>query len=228
MEIVDCQEWENDNCNRVRFIRVEITDLRQTIFDIISDLNDLSWINKFEQEYKRESFLARAKTTADALSYQIQQEQADTVTEDTGEYIVSEASRLSIVKQWNYLSIPLAELLGRKLTGNPGFDFFTVNENDIIIFGEAKYSTSNNAYGRAFRQVDEFIDLKKDIADLKLIDDFCDEQALNNVIRNIKGFAIGFSSKKIATEDLVKNIKANTHYTKLSYYPEIIIVAVNI
>ena len=126
MKIVDCQEWENDNCNRVRFIRVEITDLRQSIFDIISALNDLSWINKFEQEYKRESFLARAKTTADALSYQIQQEQADTVTEDTGEYIVSEASRLSIVKQWNYLSIPLAELLGRKLTGNPGFDFFTV------------------------------------------------------------------------------------------------------
>lgn len=228
MIVVDRYELQIGKCKRVHFIRVDVADLSVTILDIISSLNDLSWINKFDKSYKKESFLARAKPTADALSRQLLSNHGDKITKETGEYIVSEVSRKSIIQEFDYLAIPLSELLGRKLTGNPGFDFFTVNDCNTIIFGEAKYLSNQNAYGSAFAQVVKFIDLKKDIADLKLIDDFCNDVALNKVVKGDKGFAIGFSAKTDSTEDLITNITRNKNFLELLKYEEIIIVAVNI
>lgn len=228
MKVIDKQKINVGNGAKVLFIRVDIPDLSKTILDIITTLNDMSWINNFDKEYTKQSFMARAIPTAEAISNQLLQNQNDDVTEDTGEYVVSEASRDSIINEFNYLSIPLAELLGRKKKGNPGFDFFTVNDCNTIIFGEAKYSSNQNAYGRAFSQVAQFIDLKKDIADLNLISNFCDDNALNKVPKGEKGFAIGFSAKTETTENLLKNIKKNKNFLKLLKYEEIIIVAVNI
>lgn len=228
MNIIDNIEFNLDNCQRIRFLRVEIKDLNKTILQIIETLNDMSWINKFDEKYKKESFLSRAVPTAEKLSLQLQNNIDDEITKETGEYVVSEISRQSIVNEFNYLSIPLAELLGRKVTGNPGFDFFTVNDNSTIIFGEAKYLSSQNAYGKGFSQVAKFIDIKKDISDLKLIEDFCSIESLNKVIAGGKGFAIGFSAKQDSTDSLLKNIKANQDFLKILRYEEILIVAVNI
>lgn len=228
MKIIDNIEFSLDNCQRIRFLRVEIKDLNKTILQIIETLNDMSWINKFDEKYKKESFLSRAVPTAEKLSLQLKNNIDDEITKETGEYVVSEISRQSIVNEFNYLSIPLAELLGRKVTGNPGFDFFTVNDNSTIIFGEAKYLSSQNAYGKGFSQVAKFIDIKKDISDLKLIEDFCSIESLNKVTSGGKGFAIGFSAKQDSTDSLLKNIKANQDFLKILKYEEILIVAVNI
>lgn len=228
MTVVDHCRFQIGKCKKIHFIRVDVTDLSDTILDIISSLNDLSWINKFDKNYKKESFLSRAKPTANFLSSQLLNNKEDRITEETGEYIVSELSRKSIIQELDYLSIPLSELLGRKMTGNPGFDFFTVNGCNTILFGEAKYLSNQNAYGKAFSQVVKFISLKKDIADLKLIDDFCNDDALDKASKGGKGYAIGFSAKNDHTEKLIKNIKRNKDFQNLLTYEEIIIVAVNI
>ena len=228
MKIIDNLQFEFNECKNIHFIRVEIEDLNETILNIIESLNDLSWINKFDDEYTKACFLARAIPTAKVLSKQLTENCSDQITQETGEYVVSEISRKSIIEKLNYLSIPIAELLGRKKKGNPGFDFFTVNDTNIIIFGEAKYVASQNAYGRGLCQIAEFINQKKDIADLKLIEDFCNKDSLNNVINGKKGFAVGFSAKHETTEALINNIKRNRDFLKLLQYEEIIIVAVNI
>lgn len=228
MKIIDKITFKLNECQKVHFIRVEITNLNNTILSIIESLNDMAWINKFDNNYTKESFLARAIPTANELSKQLLESKDDKITNETGEYVVSEISRKSIVENLNYASIPLAELLGRKKKGNPGFDFFTTNDNNTIIFGEAKYLSSQNAYGRGFSQVTKFIDLKKDIADLKLIDDFCNKDSLNKVTQGEKGFAVGFSAKQESTTNLLANIKKNKDFLTLLKYEEIIVVAVNI
>lgn len=89
------------------------------------------------------------------------------LTKDAGEYVVSELAREAIVSELNYLDIPLAELLGKKISGNPGFDFHSQNNaTNTVIFGEAKYVTAHSGYPRAIDQIKAFVDDKKDIADI--------------------------------------------------------------
>lgn len=228
MKVIKNIELNLDKSSKIRFLRIEIEDLNKTILQIIEVLNDMSWISKFDDAYKKSCFLSRAVPTAKLLAFKLRNNNDDKITEEIGEYVVSEISRQSIVKELSYLSIPLAELLGRKKTGNPGFDFFTVNDNDTLIFGEAKYESSQNAYGKGFSQVAEFIELEKDISELNLIEGFCNKSTLNKVINGEKGFAIGFSAKKTPTDLLIKNIKANRDFLKISKYEELLIVAVNI
>ncbi len=152
----------------------------------------------------------------------------DEITKDSGEYIVSEIARKIIENELKYKYVPLAELLGREKSGNPGFDFHTENHNEVLIFGEAKYSSSINSYGVGLKQVVRFIEEKKDLKDLLELRDFIDPKVLNNASTGIKGFAIGFSSKDTSSSLLIKNIIKNTDYQKLRSYDEVLLVAVNI
>ena len=122
----------------VTFIRVETEDLSVTIKDIITVLSNLSWISKFDNEYVRSSFEVRAKDTAEYLARNLKLNKDDSVTSNTGEYVVSELAREAIVQKLGYLDIPLAELFKEQVVGNPGFDYYSANSEDIIVFGEAK------------------------------------------------------------------------------------------
>lgn len=95
--------------NNITYIRIEPEDLSVTISDILVSLSDLSWIAKFDQSYIRNSFLKRAKDTANYLANKILKEDEDTITEDSGEYVVSELARETLVSELDYMDIPLAE-----------------------------------------------------------------------------------------------------------------------
>ena len=163
MKIIDSKKIDLDE--RITFIRVEPGDLIEMIETIINELSNLSWIAKFDQEYIRTSFDKRASDTAKYLAENIKLNKCDQVTGDTGEYIVSEVARKIIVTHLGYLDIPLAELFKEQLIGNPGFDYYSANKEEIIIFGEAKYISDRNAYGRGMEQVSRFIEEKQDISD---------------------------------------------------------------
>ena len=125
-------------------------------------------------------------------------------------------------------NIPLAELRKEKVSGNPGFDYHSENKNNIIIFGEAKYVAGQNAYGRALKQVVEFIDAKKDLKELTELTSFVSNEAIKNANLERKGYAIGFSSYSTSSEDLISNIRKSKHFKKIIRYEEIVIVAVDI
>ena len=140
----------------------------------------------------------------------------------------SEIARETIINGLEYSDIPLAELRKEKVSGNPGFDYHSENKNNIIIFGEAKYVAGQNAYGRALKQVVEFIDAKKDLKELTELTYFVSNEAIKNANLERKGYAIGFSSYSTSSEDLISNIRKSKHFKKIIRYEEIIIVAVDI
>ncbi len=228
MKIHDFIRLDNVNHDRVTFIRIEPLNLQKTLTDIINTLSDLSWLNAFDQEFFRESFQARAEPTIADIVNKLQSPISDELTEDSGEYVVSELTRQAIINNLKYLELPLAELYSKQVSGNPGFDFHTQNECNTLIFGEAKYSSLKNAYGTGLKQVVDFIDEKKDLKDLADLHNFIDIKTLNKAANGIKGFAVGFSSKTIATKKLINNIIKNNDFQKLLDYEEIVLVAVNV
>lgn len=228
MRVLNVRKIDASNHNRVTFIRVEPTDLQATLTDIINTLSDISWISRFDEEYIREGFRARALPTIRDITEKLNTSSSDKVSSDAGEYVVSELSRNAIISQLKYLSVPLTELYSKQVSGNPGFDFHTQNDCETLIFGEAKYLSGQNAYGTGLRQVVEFIDDEKDIKDIPDLRDFVSQKALKKVSQGTKGFAIGFSAKSTPSDILIAHIIENKDYKTLLTYEEIVLVAVNI
>ena len=228
LKVLVHQKIDIEKHDNVTFIRIEPTELKQTIQDIIISISDLSWIDQFNELYIRDSFLERAKPTIADIEQKLLHCIDDSISSDAGEYIVSELSRQAIIECLMYTCIPIAELFLKQKSGNPGFDFHASNDCNILIFGEAKYSSTDNAYGVGLTQVNDFIKNKKDIKDLVDLKDFFNNLILDNANKGKKGYAIAFSSKSISSHQLIKNIIRNKNYNKLLKYHEIILVAVNI
>jgi len=213
----------------ITFIRINPNDIALTLREVFESIANLSWINKFDDNYTRRSFSARAEKTINYIAENIIKATDDTITSESGEYVVSELARKSIVSELNYLDIPLAELIKSKKIGNPGFDFYSENNENIILFGEAKYLSNKSAYGSAFSQIVQFINEERHITDLVEIDKFYGEKALENVSdNNEQGFVAAFASRNTVSEVLINQIKKNRNYAKLSKHRELICVAVNI
>ena len=157
MKVLECKKIDVENYNSITYIRIDPENLSVTIRDIITSLSNLSWIAKFDKSYIRNSFFKRAEDTAEYLADKILKDDGDKITEDSGEYVVSELAREALVIELKYLDVPLAELFKEQVSGNPGFDFYSANKEKVIIFGEAKYSSGRNAYGIGMEQVDRFI-----------------------------------------------------------------------
>ena len=223
-QIIDREQIEP----HILFIRIEPTDIKITLLDIFKSLSDLAWISSFDKPYMQNAFQVRAEETIEYIGDNIINKSYDKITSDTGEIVVSELSRLTVINEMDYLDIPLAELLKSQAVGNDGFDFFSKSLNKIILFGEAKYSSSRNAYGAAFEQISRFEKIKQDVSDIKEIVDFYCEDSLNNHTNGKKGFIASFASKTTSTNTIINGIKRNSDYNNLKNFEEIICIAVNV
>lgn len=212
----------------ILFIRIEPEDIKVTLRDVFKSLSDIAWISEFDKPYIQNAFQVRAEETIDYIGNNIIANSEDKITSDTGEIVVSELSRLTVINELRYLDIPLAELIKSQAVGNDGFDFFSKSLEKIILFGEAKYNSRDNAYGSAFKQIAHFERIKQDVSDIKEIADFCCEDSLNNHNNGKKGYIASFASKTTATNNIVKGIKRNADYNNLKKFEEIICVAVNV
>lgn len=213
---------------KVTFIRITPTDISMTLREVFQSLSELSWISAFDDEYIRESFNQRANDTITYIAENIITNEESEITSNSGEYVISELARKTIVEQKGYLDIPLAELFKIKDVGNHGFDFYSKNNDLIILFGEAKYVANQSAYGRAFKAITKFIENKQDVSDIADIDRFCCQQSKQKFQSGQKGYIAAFASKQISTDRLIQNIRRNTDYNSLIAYNELICVAVDI
>lgn len=228
MRILECTKIDEGNHSNIRFIRIDPENLSVTIKDIIASFSDMSWISKFDEEYVKKSFSKRAEASAQYLADKMKKGVEDGVTKDTGEYVVSELARQALVNELKYLDIPLAELFKEQISGNPGFDFYSANLEQIIIFGEAKYNSRQNAYGKGMEQVNRFIVEEQDISDLNDIDKFFEDSSLSKAASGEKAYAVAFAAKATKSEDIVKGIVSNKYYSNLATYKEVIYLAVNV
>ncbi|MDB4227980.1 hypothetical protein N9785_00245 [Flavobacteriaceae bacterium] len=212
----------------ITFIRIEPTDINITLSDVFKSISDIAWISDFDKKYTRDSFEIRAVETINYIAKNIIAEADNEITKDTGEIVVSELSRLAVINEMGYLDIPLAELFKTQSVGNDGFDFFSKNLDKVILFGEAKFNSRQNAYGAAFEQIARFENQKQDVSDINDIAEFCCEESLNNHSQGKKGFIASFASKTTSSENMINAIKRNTNYNKLVGFEEIICIAVNV
>ena len=155
---------------KVTFLRIVPNGKRQTLDDIFTKLSDLSWINRMTPPALHKSFEVRAQRTLDKLVEIINNSatlpMVDAVVTDAAEYIVSVLAQEAVVRELGYREIPLPEVYKQQKSQNPGFDFIVVNARDVVLFGEAKFETGNNAYGSALSQIVRFVAEQNDIADL--------------------------------------------------------------
>ena len=228
MKVLECKKIDVENYNSITYIRIDSENLSVTIRDIITSLSNLSWIAKFDKSYIRNSFFKRAEDTAEYLADKILKDDGDKITEDSGEYVVSELAREALVIELKYLDVPLAELFKEQVSGNPGFDFYSANKEKVIIFGEAKYSSGRNAYGIGMEQVDRFIREGQDVSDLNDIDKFFEEESLKLADNGDKAYAIAFAAKGTASDMIIKGIIRNKHYKDIAINKEVIFLAVNV
>ena len=157
----------------ILFIRIEPTDIKVTLRDVFNSLSNLAWISDFDKPYIQDAFQVRAEETVNYISNNIIVQSDDKITSDSGEVVVSELSRLAVISEMGYLDIHLAELIKSQAVGNDGFDFFSKNMNKVILFGEAKFNSRQNAYGAALEQIERFERIKLDVSDIKEIVEFC-------------------------------------------------------
>jgi hypothetical protein len=228
LKVLECKKIDVENYNSITYIRIDPENLSVTIRDIITSLSNLSWIAKFDKSYIRNSFFKRAEDTAEYLADKILKDDGDKITEDSGEYVVSELAREALVIELKYLDVPLAELFKEQVSGNPGFDFYSANKEKVIIFGEAKYSSGRNAYGIGMEQVDRFIREGQDVSDLNDIDKFFEEESLKLADNGDKAYAIAFAAKGTASDMIIKGIIRNKHYKDIAINKEVIFLAVNV
>ncbi len=229
MKIVEHRQIQNDGKAKVQFLRIDPEDLSVTLSEILSALMNLSWLSKFDTDYEIAAFRSRANKTISDIQDKFSKSIDDKITKDAGEYVVSELAREAIVSQLNYLDIPLSELLGKKKSGNPGFDFHSQNmDTDTVIFGESKYVASTTAYSTALPQMVDFIRDGKDIEDLPELKPFCTAAALHRAYNGNKGFAAAFSAKSTSSDRIIQNIINRQDYQSLLSYEEVILVAVNL
>ena len=228
MKVLECKKIDVENYNSITYIRIDPENLSVTIRDIITSLSNLSWIAKFDKSYIRNSFFKRAEDTTEYLADKILKDDGDKITEDSGEYVVSELAREALVIELKYLDVPLAELFKEQVSGNPGFDFYSANKEKVIIFGEAKYSSGRNAYGIGMEQVDRFIREGQDVSDLNDIDKFFEEESLKLADNGDKAYAIAFAAKGTASDMIIKGIIRNKHYKDIAINKEVIFLAVNV
>lgn len=215
--------------DHITFVRINPTDIKLTLRHVFDSIANTAWISSFDQEYIRNSYSQRAIDTIEYISAKIIREDDDSITSDSGECVVSELARKTVVEQMGYLDMPLGELIKYKTYGNHGFDFFTINNEKVILFGEAKYLSSQTAYGNAFKQIVKFESIeKKDVKDIAEIDRFCCEESKTNHANGSKGFMAAFSSKNTSTDDLIVGIKRNIDYNKIKKFDELICIAVDL
>lgn len=227
-DVVTYQQLPNNGI----YIRVQVVDQAISLHNIFQSLIDTSWTNAFFSniEWLRLSMSHRAAITVNKICTDFNNGVNPVINRDTGEKMVSEISRRTLVEDFQYWDMPIAELFKQKADGNPGFDFHTITPiNDVLMFGEAKYVTGKTAYNSAMNQIGRFITEGKDMRDLAEVSHFMpSEVPLNNIVNNIKGYIAAFSIHGEKDQDIISKITSHNNYDMLSNYYQFIAIGVDL
>lgn len=226
-EKIDMADYEIKTSCDVYGVHIKVSDIDTRADEMIETLANTDWINPLPAT-KKVTFKATSKRTIVKLSENIRNRiNEDKLTEDFGEYLVSDTALKTLEKIYNHIRVPLAELLKEKLTGNPGFDFHSETETKFISFGEAKYSGNSSPYNKALKQIKDFISLEKDNAEINVLENFVSESATTNFLAGDKAFSAAFSLND-DPKKMIKNALLNKHLKQLLGHKELYLIGVEI
>ena len=140
----------------------------------------------------------------------------DALGAEFGEVMVSIGSSRALNKILHHISLPIAELWKPQLKQNEGFDFHTTCTDNLINFGEAKFSASINPHGNAIRQAHDFITQDKHFRDRVHLVNFCHKDAITNLDEEKYGIIAAFSVNSDNPETIMDNAIKTVKEIKLS------------
>lgn len=209
-------------------MHVKINDIRKRADEITNSIRDESWIENLTPDLKL-AYRARARKTINKIINNILIKVKDVVTEDFGEYLVSMTAKDALKEYKEHKYIPLAELLGKKRSGNSGFDFHSITHNNIISFGEAKYSRHTTPYQDALSQICDFINDEKDYADILHLRNFVSDEIIKRLEAGERAFVAAFSINAKRTKRIFNNIlNCSKDFNSLLSYKELYLIGIEV
>lgn len=223
----DMSDYEQAATGKIYSLAIDITDLEQRVKDMQEVALDTSWLDELDV-IDRLGYEARSKRTVDKITNEILNNVESDISEDFGEYMVSDVAQTALKEHLSHFRLPLAELIKEKISGNPGFDFHTESPQALVAFGEAKYSGVQNAHGRALKQINEFIGDQKDIQELPDLRKFVTEGAIQNAAAGSKAYSAAFSITSDDVGTIMDNALSSTYMKTLLCYEAIYLIGVKI
>ena len=192
---------EDDSKKRITYYAVEIEgDVDGFVNKVVGILHNMSWMYDLVKDCDMEDvYRLRAEKTIQAIDEAIEKAKADPDNEDGlaaefRELTVSVCSQAALRMKRAVRVVPLAELLKEKVRGNPGFDFHVIEQNGMLVVGEAKYRRARRGHLAALKQVAGFVREKKHISDIGVLRDFAPRDTIEMLRRGRFGVGIGFST----------------------------------
>lgn len=183
-----------DDNDLVEVYETKISDFPSFKEKIVKVLATTCWINDMLDDLDREIALVNAARTIDnvisKLKKSIEEKQ---ISDDFKQYAISVCSLAALKQKAKCQILPLSEILKEKVSNNPGFDFYAIEEGDLCIFGEAKYRNTCRAHTDAINQVEEFVNDRKHTTDCAYIKQFSTQSATKCIREQKFTLAIGFS-----------------------------------
>jgi len=188
----------------IKICHVKVNDVKRISEALAKNVLDTSWMTDLDLGSKRAYDKTVHETAAALVKVFESTKKPSDVGSEFGEVMVSIGSTKALEKIFDHIILPIAELWKPQVKQNEGFDFHTVCSEDIINFGEAKYSGVINPHGNAITQSEGFIEDQKHLRDYVHLSGLVSDAAIKNLNNDSFGVVASFS---INTSDPLKILK---------------------
>lgn len=179
--------------DKIKLCHVKVSDLNKLADELTKLITDTSWMMSMDEGTQR----AYRKTASDTASELVKIFKSVTgsslIKKDFGELMVSIGSTRALEMVFNHAKLPIAELWKPQKKQNEGFDFHTECTDELINFGEAKFSSSGTPHGDAIDQSNNFIQEEKHLRDRVHLINLVSGNAINNLDNDDFGIVAAFS-----------------------------------
>jgi len=183
----------NPHVDTIKLCLVKVEDIYKIASELTKQVQNTSWIMKLDKTAQR-SYSRTVEETAQKLVeiFNMASSSAN-VAKQFGELMVSMGSARALEILFDHTVLPIAELWKPQIKQNEGFDFHTICPNEMINFGEAKFSSNDSPHGRAISQACDFIDNEKHLRDGIHLQKLTNESAMENLNNDDFGIVAAFS-----------------------------------
>jgi hypothetical protein len=232
MRLIYCRKTEMSTYDptamgTIYSLALDIYDLKKRVQEMHATITNTSWLNALDI-IDQATYTARSQPTIDKVVNNILEKVEDKVSDEFGEYMISDSAQTALNLHLKHIRAPLAELIKEKISGNPGFDFHTESPDAVVAFGEAKFSGVKNSHGKALSQIKRFIHEKKDIQEFSDLRRFFTEAAIINAATGKKSYCAAFSIVSDDVDDIMGNAINSQHINTLLCYHAVYLIGVKV
>ena len=154
---------------------------------------DTSWMTDLDKGVRRQYDYTVKETSNILVEIFKSASGGGRIGEEFGELMVSIGSARALEQIFHHAKIPIAELWKPQAKQNEGFDFHTVCKQDLVNFGEAKFSARKNPHGSAIDQAGRFISEQKHLRDRVHLVNLVTPKSINHLDGDNFGVIAAFS-----------------------------------